>query len=184
MPPKKRGVEGGRRSPPFCLFSPILLSAGSARIEARSFCSVRGLAGRVGEEVEQSTAPGCRGPERADPALGPPAPPVSRGPETTGRHSPPLTCFRFCVQGAALSGASSTPPESRDWDGAASSTFSSDSAAPLFQGRPGGRHASQLLMRPVRGRPPGSVGQPRVGAPFSRVRLGGHLGSSPPISYL
>ncbi|KAJ1148682.1 hypothetical protein NDU88_001510 [Pleurodeles waltl] len=63
------------------------------------------------------------------------------------------------------------PPESRDRIGVTPAAFSSDSAAPQFQGRPGGRHASQLLMRPDRGCPPGYVGQARVGAPHSSVRL-------------
>ncbi|KAJ1218567.1 hypothetical protein NDU88_006145 [Pleurodeles waltl] len=63
--------EGGRGSPPFCQFSPILFSAGSARIKVRSSRSVRGPAGRAGEEGEQGAAPGCRGPERVDPAPGP-----------------------------------------------------------------------------------------------------------------
>ncbi|KAJ1153582.1 hypothetical protein NDU88_006341 [Pleurodeles waltl] len=114
--------RGERGSPPLCLFSPILLSAGSARIEGRSSHSVHGPAGRAGEEGKQGAAPGCRGPLRADPALGPSSPTRVPGTETTGRRSPPLTCVQFCVQGAASSGASSMPPESRNRDGAASAS--------------------------------------------------------------
>ncbi|KAJ1115320.1 hypothetical protein NDU88_003545 [Pleurodeles waltl] len=49
----------------------VVIAAGSARIKVRSSRSVRGPAGRAGEEGEQGAAPGCRGPERADPAPGP-----------------------------------------------------------------------------------------------------------------
>ncbi|KAJ1136650.1 hypothetical protein NDU88_003065 [Pleurodeles waltl] len=102
MPPKKRG--GGRGSPPFCLFSPILLSAGSARIEARSSCSIRGLAGRVGEEGEQSTAPGCRGPERADPALGPPHPTSVPGARDDRPPQPPPHLLLILCTGSRFVG--------------------------------------------------------------------------------
>ncbi|KAJ1118517.1 hypothetical protein NDU88_006708 [Pleurodeles waltl] len=49
----------------------VVIAAGSAWIKVRSSCSVRGPAGRAVEEGEQGAAPGCRGPERADPAPGP-----------------------------------------------------------------------------------------------------------------
>ncbi|KAJ1188787.1 hypothetical protein NDU88_005544 [Pleurodeles waltl] len=51
--------------------APLRERARSARIKVQSSRSVRGPAGRVGEEGEQGAAPGCRGPKRADPALGP-----------------------------------------------------------------------------------------------------------------
>ncbi|KAJ1187057.1 hypothetical protein NDU88_003836 [Pleurodeles waltl] len=103
-------------------FSSAINSAGSARIEGRSSRSVRGLAGRAGEEEEQGAAPGCRGPARADPALGPSSPTRVPGDRDHRSPQPPLTCVQFCVQGAASSGASSMPPESRNRDGAASAS--------------------------------------------------------------
>ncbi|KAJ1170261.1 hypothetical protein NDU88_002141 [Pleurodeles waltl] len=95
---------------------------GSARIKAWSSCSVRGLAGRVGEGGSRALPPVAGGPRGPIQRSGPPAPPESRGSETTGRRSPLLTCFQFCAQGAASSSASFMPPESRDRDGAASSS--------------------------------------------------------------
>ncbi|KAJ1083332.1 hypothetical protein NDU88_003491 [Pleurodeles waltl] len=128
---QERG-RGERGSPPLCLFSPILLSAGSARIEGWSSRSVRGLAGRAGEEGEQGAGPGCRGTARADPALGPSSP--TRVPGDRDHRSPqppphlrPILCAGSRFVGRLLYAAGVPQSGRRGF-----SEFSSDSAAPLF----------------------------------------------------
>ncbi|KAJ1140898.1 hypothetical protein NDU88_007235 [Pleurodeles waltl] len=92
--------------------------------------------GRRGSRAPPPVAGGPKGPiQRSDP----PAPPVSRGCEIAGRRGPHPHLPPILFAGSRFIGRLFYATESRDRDSAASVTISSDSAAPLFQGHPGGR---------------------------------------------